>query len=151
MSIFASNDFPVVLIAVYCRSISCLTLLYYLLFVEWNASCHIPRSHGDSKLVYSSLSTCQSTYLTWILLRSSPIPTVIKHSDLGYNVCQDLHSSSHAIGAPPLINDLAESLPWLLWEVPFLLATSYVTITINLQHVCECKNNGHIHPSEAHL
>ncbi len=35
--------------------------------------------------------------------------------------------------------------------MPFLLATSYVTITINLQHVCECKNIGDIHPSEAHL
>jgi hypothetical protein len=42
-------------------------------------------------------------------------------------------------------------LGWLLWEAPFPLATSYATIAINLRYVCECNNNGHIHPFEAHF
>jgi hypothetical protein len=49
----------------------------------------------------------------------------------------------------PLINDIADSLTWLLWEAPFPLVVSYVTIAINLHYVCEYNNNGHTHPFEA--
>ena len=60
-------------------------------------------------------------------------------------------SSNHAVAVSPLVNDIADSLGWLLWEAPFPLAVSYATIAINLRYVCECNNNGHIHPFEAHF
>jgi hypothetical protein len=97
------------------------------------------------------MSTRRSTYPTWVILRSSPIPTVIKRSDVGNNLCQDLLASSHALAVPPLVNDIAESLPWLLWEAPFPLTTCYTLIAINLLNVCEFNNNGHIPPREAHF
>ena len=101
-------------------------------------------------LLYSSLSTRRSTYPTWILLTSMPIPTVIKRSDVGHDLCQDLLSSSRAIAVPPIVNDIAESLPWLLWEAPFPLMVSYPTIAINLRYVCDFNNNAHINPDDAH-
>jgi hypothetical protein len=60
-------------------------------------------------------------------------------------------SSNCVVAVPPFVNDIADSLGWLLWEVPFSLATSYATIAINLFYVCECNNNGHIHPFVAHF
>jgi hypothetical protein len=58
---------------------------------------------------------------------------------------------SHAIAVPPLVKDIVESLPWLLWEAPFPLATSDATIAINLHYVCKFNNNGHNPPCEAHF
>jgi hypothetical protein len=86
-----------------------------------------------------------------VLLRSSPIPTVIKRSYVGNNLCQDLLGSSHAIAVPLLVNDIAESLPWLLWEAPFPLTTCYALIAINFCNVCKFNNNGRIPPREAHF
>jgi hypothetical protein len=118
-------------------------LLYYLLFLDL-LQVAPPKSHDDALLVYSSLSTHRSTYPTWVLVRSLTIPTA-------NNLCQDLFSCSHAIAVPPLVNDIAESLTWLLREVQCSLAISYDTIAINLQYVCECNNNGHTQPFESHF
>jgi hypothetical protein len=68
---------------------------------------------------------------------------------VGNNLCQDLLASSHAIAVPFLVNDIAESLPWLL--APFPLTTCYALIAINLCNVCEFNNNGHIPLQEAHF
>ena len=42
-------------------------------------------------------------------------------------------SSNRVVAVPPLVNDIADSLGWLLWEAPFPLATSYATIAIKLR------------------
>ncbi len=106
---------------------------------------------SDVPLLYSSLSTRHSTYPRWVLLTSSPIPILMKRSDLGNEICQGLLSSNRALPVPPLVNDIVELLSWLLTEAPFPLATSYASIAISLRCVCDVSGSHHIHPFEAHF
>lgn len=77
--------------------------------------------------------------LTWALLtRSSK-----KQSNLGNVICQVLLSSNHALPVVPFVNDVAESLSWLLAEASYPLITSYTTIA-NLHRVCDFSRNNHI-------
>jgi hypothetical protein len=140
------------LLSFFSGSLSSYFCLLTLLSCCITSSSSIPaRSQNEVPLLYSSLSTHRSTYPVWVLLLTSPIPTVLKRSDLRNELCQALLSSNHAVAVPPLVNDIADSLGWLLWEAPFPLAVLYATIAINLHYVCECNNNGHIHPFEAHF
>ncbi len=96
------------------------------------------------------LTTHQSSYPTWILLNSTPIPTPIRRSDLGNAICEALVSAHRAVQVPPTVNDIAESLPWILWEAPNPVVCAYPAIAKNLYRVCVINNN-HIHPHEAHF
>ena len=102
---------------------------------------------SDAPPFYSSLSTRRSTYPTWVLLTSSSIPTLIKRSDVGNDICQVLLSSHCALPVPPLVDDIAETLSWLLTEAPFPFATAYASIARCL--LCVCQHQ--IHPVEAHF
>ena len=102
-------------------------------------------------LLYSSLSTRRSTFPTWLLINSSPTPHVVKRSDLGNEVSQLLISSSRAQQIPPLVNDIAASLQWLLEAAPIPLAYCYSPVAVNLQFVCSFDDINHIHPLDAHL
>lgn len=102
---------------------------------------------SDANLFYSSLSTRRATYPTWVLLTRSSIPTLIKRSDVGNEVCQVLLSSHSALPVPPLVNDIAESLSWLLTEGPNPFVHCHAIIAKCLLRVCRHQ----IHPAQAHF
>ncbi len=108
------------------------------------------RHNYSTPLVYSSLTTRRSSYPTWILLNSIPIPAPIKRRDIGNATCEALLSSHHAVQVPPTVNDIAEALPWILWEAPHPVVCAYPAFAKNLYRVCMI-NNHHIHPYEAHF
>jgi hypothetical protein len=61
----------------------------------------------------------ESSYLTYILLRSELIPVVIKWVELGNAICDALLSSHHdGCTIPLFVNDVAVALPWILVEAP---------------------------------
>jgi hypothetical protein len=102
-------------------------------------------------LLYSSLTTRRSSYPAWLLIKSSPIQNVVRRMDLGNEAAQVLLSSNCALEVPPIINDIAATLPWLLRSAPFPLLSCYMPIVVNLQFVADCQGDYHIHPFEAHL
>jgi hypothetical protein len=79
------------------------------------------------------------------------IPNVVRRMDLGNEAAQVLLSSNCAIEVPPIVNDIAATLPWLLRSAPFPLLSCYMPIVVNLQFVADCQGDYHIHPFEAHL
>jgi len=102
-------------------------------------------------LLYSSLTTRRSSYPTWLLIKSSPIPNVVRRMDLGNEAAQVLLSSNRALEVPPIVDDIAATLPWLLRSAPFPLLSCYMPIAVNLQFAADCQGDYHIHPFEAHL
>jgi len=54
------------------------------------------QQENPAPLLYSSLSTRRSSYLTRLLIVSSPTPDVIKRTDLGNEISQLLISSNRA-------------------------------------------------------
>jgi hypothetical protein len=49
------------------------------------------------------------------MFKSSPTPILIKTSNLGNNnAVQGLLGSDQILPVPPIVNDMAEALPWLL-------------------------------------
>lgn len=51
---------------------------------------------------------------------------------------------------PPLVNDIAEALTWLLVEAQFPLRVCYRGVSMALLLVCDCRDSAHIHPLDAH-
>jgi hypothetical protein len=84
------------------------------------------------------------------LLKSHPIPFIIKHIELENSICEALVSSNHAVPVPPLINDVADALRWILAEAPLPIRCSYPVVAISLYHVCVITNM-HIHPFQVHF
>jgi hypothetical protein len=57
----------------------------------------------------------------WVMLKTSSTPITIKTSDLcGYLALQGFLSSKQVLPVPPMVNDIAEALPWLLEAFPTL-------------------------------
>jgi hypothetical protein len=83
-------------------------------------------------------------------VKCSPGPIFLKRNDLGNEICQVLLSSSQVLAVPPILDDIAASLTWLLLEAPFPLSTSYADVAINLQYACDSEDD-FIHPLEAHF
>ncbi len=103
-------------------------------------------------LLYSCLTTRRSSFPTWLLIvGSTPIPYVIKRSDLGTEVTQLLLSSNRALPVPPLVDDIASVLSWLLYTDHFPLHNCYKSIAVNLEFVCDVNCDYHIHPLDAHF
>jgi hypothetical protein len=105
----------------------------------------------QAPLLYSSLTTWCSTYLTWVLVVSSHFPHVIRRTDLGNEVAQLLLSSNCAFKVPPYVNDIAAAMPWLLESASIPLSYYYKSVAINLHLVCDSHGDKHIRPIDAHL
>lgn len=100
---------------------------------------------------FSSLSTRRSRYPIWLVIRSTPAPQVMKRSELGNEVTEILIHSNRALPVPPLVNDIASALSWLVDTAPTpLLLCCYRLIARNLLFVCDVNCNHHIHPVVAH-
>lgn len=108
-------------------------------------------SESDKALLYSSLTTRRSSYPTWILIKAKPFPAVIKRLYLGNQLTQVLLASDRAVAIPPVVDDIADSLTWLLRDAPSPLKSCYVCVLANLRWVCCDRNDKrHIPPHEAH-
>jgi hypothetical protein len=105
----------------------------------------------DVPLIFSSLSTRRLHYPRWLMLKSAPTPLFIRRSDVGSEACNILISSRRSVAVPSLVNDIADSLPWLLAEAPCLLRVAYHGVAVSLGLVCDFRNPAHIHPYDAHL
>jgi len=70
---------------------------------------------------------------------------------VGNAVFQLLISSNHAFQVPPIMNDIAAVLPWLLESAPIQLSYCYQTVALNLHFVYGSHGEYHIHPIDAHL
>jgi hypothetical protein len=108
--------------------------------------------HDDTPLLYSSMSTRRSSFPSWILIRSSPMPHIIRRSDLSNEATRLLISSGRALQVPPQVNDIAESLSWLMTsDAPVPLRSCFRGISVGLGLVCDFESSAHIHPLDAHL
>jgi hypothetical protein len=102
-------------------------------------------------LLFSSLSNRQSSYLTWLVILSTPTPHVIKQSDLGNEVADLLLLSYCALPVPPMVNDIASALSWLVDTGPTpLFLCCYKSITHNLLYICEGNSYHYIRPVDTH-
>jgi hypothetical protein len=102
-------------------------------------------------LLFSSLSTRQSSYPTWLVILSTPSPHVIKRSDLGNEVADLLLLSYRTFPVPPMVNDIASALSWLVDTGPTpLFLCCYKAIARNLLYICEGNSYHYIHPVDAH-
>jgi hypothetical protein len=110
---------------------------------------HTPQD--PAPLIYTSLSTHRSSYPTWVLIKSSPTPHIVRRSDLGNEATELLFSMNRAVQVPPLVNDVAESLDWLVHSVPLPLAYCRRTIIVCLEEVCDFNSRSHIHLLNAHF
>ncbi len=109
------------------------------------------QSGNSVPFYFSNLSTRRSSYPTWVVIRSSPAPQIVKRSDLGIEVAQLLIRSNRALPVPPFVNDIASALSWLVDTAPAaLLLTCYRPIQHNLLYVCDRNCNHHIHLVLAH-
>ena len=125
----------------------CFTVCYFALISRCRRQ-QSPSSHPP--LLYEALTTRSSSYPTYILLKSHPIPFVIQHSELGNSIYEALVSSNRAVPVPPLVNDVADALSWILAEAPLPIRCSYPVVAISLYHVCVITDT-HIHPFQAHF
>ncbi len=134
----------------------CVVFLYFFLvfLMPRNHHQHLDQGQQRCPLSYSSLSTRRFSYPTWILLKSSAVgvmPVLICRADIGNELTQVLLASHHVVPVPPLVNDIAEALQWLLSEAPIPLGYCYRDVLINLGFVCDVSLPHHIHPKDAHL
>jgi hypothetical protein len=84
------------------------------------------------------------------MLKSSPTPILIKTLELRHNnAVQGLLGSDRILPVPPIVNDIAEAMSWLL-EVDFLQCV-YRPVAKNLFLVCDWLSPDHINPYDAHL
>jgi hypothetical protein len=79
------------------------------------------------------------------------MPTIIKRCDLGNEFCQMLLDMNGAVAIPPHVNDIADTLPWLLQDAPIPLLLTYRVVAVNLGYVCDWSGSIHIHPYDAHF
>jgi hypothetical protein len=76
---------------------------------------------NPAPLLYCSLSTRGCSYPIYILLRCSRMPNLIKRQFLVNQICSALITSGRAVAVPPLVDDIADALIWLLDDAPFPL------------------------------
>lgn len=108
----------------------------------------IRRRRQSPPLIYCPLSTRSSSYPAWVMLETSSTPIMIKTSDLCSSLAlQGFLSSNQVLPVPPMVNDIAEALPWLLEAFPIL----YRAVAINLFMVCNWQSLHHISPYDAHF
>ena len=73
----------------------------------------VENSAADTPILYQPLSTRRNRYLTWVIIKSSPLPTVVQRADLGNDICATLLSTRRAINIPNLLDNVAQSLSWI--------------------------------------
>ena len=78
------------------------------------------------------------------------MPNLIKRHFLGNQICSALLTPGRAVAVPPLVDDIADALIWLLDDAPIPLRCTYKVVANNLLRVCII-NDDHIHPFEAHF
>jgi hypothetical protein len=105
---------------------------------------------SEAPLLYTHLTTRSSSYPKWILVKSRPLPIAIRRSDLGNDVCSVLLSSQRAVIVPPGVNNVADSLGWLLADAPFQVASCYRIVVQQLYFSC-LPDNPFLHPFNTHL
>jgi hypothetical protein len=80
---------------------------------------------------------------------SSPLPIVVRCADLGNDICALLLSSRRAIGIPSLLDNVAESLSWMLETAPFPIASAYSSI--EKMHYLACIPGSTMHLLDVHV
>lgn len=95
------------------------------------------RKKEHSPLILTSLSTRRRSYPKWILISSFPLPTPILCTSIGNDVCDLLLSCHRAIVVPPSMNNVADSLIWILNGAPFPFASCYHTVVKELYWWCQ--------------
>jgi hypothetical protein len=102
-------------------------------------------------LIFGPLSTRHSSYPTWVMMYSHSLPYAIKLSNLQNNaVVQALLGSERVLPVPHIVDDIAESLRWLLEDEVFPLSSFYKVMVTQLLLVCDWKSPFHVHPYDAH-
>jgi hypothetical protein len=137
-----------------CSSSSFIFIYFLFLRLTHNVMTRQQRRHtppDPAPLIYTSLSTRRSSYPTWMLIKSSPTPHIVRRSDLGNEATELLFSMNRAVQVPPLVNDVAESLDWLAHSAPLPLAYCRRTIIVCLEEVCDFNSRSYIHPLNAHF
>jgi hypothetical protein len=86
------------------------------------------RENSEAPLLYQPLTTRRSIYPAWVIIKSSPLPTVVRRTDIGNDICALLLSSQRAVNIPSLLNNVAESLSWILETAPHPIAAAYHNI-----------------------
>jgi hypothetical protein len=82
---------------------------------------------------------------------SHSLPYAIKLSDLQNNaVVQALLGSERVLPVPRIVDDIAESLRWLLEDEVFPLSPFYRLVVTQLLLVCDWQSPFHVHPYDAH-
>jgi hypothetical protein len=109
------------------------------------------RRRQSPPLIYRPLSTRHSSYPAWVMIKTSPTPSAIKASVLGNDIAQALLSCGRALQVPPMANDIAAVLPWLLERAPSPLKLAYHSVAVNLYLVCDFHSIHHVPPNRAHL
>jgi hypothetical protein len=82
------------------------------------------QAHSETPLLYQPLTTRKSIYPAWVIIKSSPLPTVVHRADIGNDICALLLSSQHALSIPSLLDNVAESLSWILETAPLPIAAA---------------------------
>ncbi len=110
------------------------------------------RQYRRPPLLYCPLSTRHLSYPTWVVLKTSSMPVVIKTSDLRNNgAVQALIGSDRVFPVPSVVEDIAEALPWM-WETDrYPLSLAYRSVLVNLLLVCDWQSPLHIDPYSAHF
>jgi hypothetical protein len=102
-------------------------------------------------LIFRPLSTRRSSYPTWVMMYSHSLPYAIKLSDLQNNaIVQALLGSERVLPVPRIVDDIAESLRWLLEDEVFPLSPFYKVVVTQLLLVCDWQSPFHVHPYDAH-
>jgi hypothetical protein len=86
------------------------------------------QENSETPLLYQPLTTRRSMYPAWVIIKSPPLPTVVRRADIGNDICALLLSSQHALSIPSLLNNVAESLSWILETAPLPIAAAYCNI-----------------------
>jgi hypothetical protein len=101
---------------------------------------------SETPLLCQPLTSRRSLYPTWVIIKSSPLPTVV---DLGNDICALLLSSWHTIGFPSLLDNIAESLSWMIETAPLPFVAAYHNIVKMLYLACIPGSN--VHLFDAHV
>jgi hypothetical protein len=86
------------------------------------------QENSETPLLYQPLTTRRSIYPAWVIIKSSPLPTVVHRTDIGNDICALLLSSQRAVNIPSLLNNVAESLSWILETAPLPIVAAYHNI-----------------------
>jgi hypothetical protein len=113
------------------------------------------RDHESSSLLppllYRPLRTRRSSYPKYVILVNAGCPIPVKHSILGHEVSVALVNSGRAFEVPPIVDDIAETICWLLEPASQLpIRCIFNSMASSLLRVCDRRTH-HIHPLEAHF